>query len=79
MKKLLKLCVDGGLFCVELFEPRVFRFSIPRHGHKARSIWWEVRRLGKTTIRTLPVETIEGMKHQRTTVVHKLEHTQKAI
>jgi hypothetical protein len=31
----------------------------------------------KTIIETLPVETIEWMKHQRTTVVHKLEHTQK--
>jgi hypothetical protein len=26
----------------------------------------------KTTIGTLPIETIEWMKHQRTTVVHKI-------
>jgi hypothetical protein len=31
----------------------------------------------KTTLEGLLVETIEWMEHPRTTVVHKLEHTQK--
>jgi hypothetical protein len=31
----------------------------------------------KTTLETLHVETIESMKHPRTTAVHKLEHTHK--
>jgi hypothetical protein len=35
--------VHGGAPCVELFEPRVLRFAIPRHGHKAKSILWKVR------------------------------------
>jgi hypothetical protein len=38
-----ELFVHGVTSCVELFEPRVFRFSIPRHGHKAKSIVWKVR------------------------------------
>jgi hypothetical protein len=38
-----ELFVHGVTLCVELFEPRVLRFSIPRHGHKAKSILWNVR------------------------------------
>jgi hypothetical protein len=38
----------------------------PRHSsHKARYIYVEVVGVRKTTIRTLPVETIESMKHRK--------------
>jgi hypothetical protein len=51
----------------------------PRHfSHKARyMVASEV--VINSIVETLPVETIELMKHPRTTIVHKLEHTQKAI
>jgi hypothetical protein len=66
----LELFVHGGAMCFELF---------PRHSsHKARYIV-ESEVVRKTIIRTLPVETIESMKHRRTTGMHKLKHTQKAI
>jgi hypothetical protein len=50
----VELFVHGGAPCFEVFEPRVFRFTIPGHGHKARSIRWKVRWLEKLQLEHFP-------------------------